>query len=136
MENENSCNSWSTVSYTHLDVYKRQWLDYVNSKEGTKLICYGFEGDTYELNADGQPRMTAELAERYATDSDSVTKELRQRGIGYMAGRSYVAKKNAKWFGESAPFEADAENEYITAYKKVHPVEILKGCLLYTSRCV
>ena len=24
-------------------------------------------------------------------------------------------------------FEADAENEYITAYKKVHPVEILKG---------
>lgn len=44
-----------------------------------------------------------------------------------MAGRSYVAKKNAKWFGESAPFEADAENEYITAYKKVHPVEILKG---------
>ncbi len=69
------------------------WLDYVNSKEGTKLICYGFEGDTYELNADGQPRMTAELAERYATDSDSVTKELRQRGIGYMAGRSYVAKR-------------------------------------------
>lgn len=103
------------------------WLDYVNSKEGTKLICYGFEGDTYELNADGQPRMNAELTERYATDSDSVTKELRQRGIGYMAGRSYVAKKNAKWFGESAPFEADAENEYITAYKKVHPVEILKG---------
>ena len=103
------------------------WLDYVNSKEGTKLICYGFEGDTYELNADGQPRMNAELSERYATDSESVTKELRQRGIGYMAGRSYVAKKNAKWFGESAPFEADAENEYITAYKKVHPVEILKG---------
>ena len=103
------------------------WLDYVNSKEGTKLICYGFEGDTYELNADGQPRMNAELAERYATDSESVKKELRQSGIGYMAGRTYVAKKNAKWFGESAPFEADAENEYITAYKKVHPVEILKG---------
>lgn len=40
------------------------WLDYVNSKEGTKLICYGFEGDTYELNADGQPRMNAELSER------------------------------------------------------------------------
>ena len=33
----------------------------------------------------------------------------------------------AKWFGESAPFEADAENEYITAYKKVHPVEKEKG---------
>ena len=79
------------------------------------------------MNADGQPRMTAELTERYATDSDSVSKELRQRGIGYMAGRTYVARKNAKWFGETAPFEADAENEYITAYKKVHPVEKEKG---------
>ena len=28
------------------------WLDYVNSKEGTKLICYGFEGDTYELKGE------------------------------------------------------------------------------------
>ena len=36
---------------------------YVNSKEGTKLICYGFEGDTYEMNEDGQPRMNAELTE-------------------------------------------------------------------------
>lgn len=103
------------------------WLDYVNSKEGTKLICYGFEGDTYDMNEAGQPRMNAELTERYAADSEGVKEELRQRGIGYMAGRSYVAKKNVAWFGEANPFEADAENEYLKAYKAERPVEIVKG---------
>lgn len=103
------------------------WLDYVNSKEGMRLICYGFEGDTYELNSDGQPRMNTDLTARYATDSDSVKEELRERGIFYMQGRTYVARKNVAWFGEAAPFEADAENEYLAAYKKQRPAEILKG---------
>ncbi|MDD7739497.1 MAG: hypothetical protein PUJ62_05420 [Lachnospiraceae bacterium] len=103
------------------------WLDYVNSKEGMRLICYGFEGDTYELNEEGQPRMNADLTARYAADSEGVKEELRQRGINYMQGRTYVAKKNMAWFGESGPFEADAENEYLKAYKEQRPVEILKG---------
>lgn len=103
------------------------WLDYVNSKEGMRLICYGFEGDTYELNEDGQPRMNADLSARYATDSESVKEELRQRGINYMQGRSYVAKKNTAWFGEGAPFEADAEDPYLTEYKKMRPAEMLPG---------
>lgn len=103
------------------------WLDYVNSKEGTKLICYGFEGDTYELNADGQPRMTAEWTEKYRADSQSVDDELRERGINFMQGRTYVNKKNTTWFGETAPFRADAENEYEKAYKEVRGIEILPG---------
>ncbi len=103
------------------------WLDYVNSKEGTRLICYGFEGDTYELNEEGQPRMNADLTERYRTDSEGVKEELRARGINYMAGRTYVAKKNTKWFGESGPFEADAVDPYLADYRKQRPVEILPG---------
>ncbi|MCR5755996.1 MAG: hypothetical protein K6G30_14445 [Acetatifactor sp.] len=103
------------------------WLDYVNSKEGKKLIQYGFEGDTYVLNADGQPRMTDELTARYAEDANGVTTELRQRGINYMQGRTYVAKKNTLWFGESDPFMAEAENEYVKAYKEIRPVEQVKG---------
>lgn len=103
------------------------WLDYVNSKEGTKLVCYGFEGDTYELNEAGQPRMTAELTARYKEDSESVNKELRARGIKYMSGRTYVAKKNSLWFGESNPFDAEAANEYQEAYKLARPVEKIPG---------
>lgn len=103
------------------------WLDYVNSKEGMKLISYGFEGDTYELNEDGQPRMNADLTARYAADSESVISELRERGINYMPARTYVARKNMTWFGETAPFEADAENEYLKEYKKLRPVEKIPG---------
>lgn len=103
------------------------WLDYVNSKEGTRLICYGFEGDTYEFNEAGQPRMTAELTAQYKEDSDAVNKMLRERGIKYMQGRTYVAKKNTMWFGESNPFDSEAANEYQEAYKLARPVEKIPG---------
>ena len=103
------------------------WLDYVNSKEGTRLICYGFEGDTYELNDQGQPRMTAELTARYNENAEAVNEELRERGIKYIAGRTYVAKKNTLWFGESGPFEADALDPYIADYRIQRPAEILPG---------
>lgn len=103
------------------------WLDYVNSKEGTKLICYGFEGDTYELNDQGQPRMNADLTKRYSENQEAVNEELRDRGIKYMAGRTYVAKKNTLWFGEPGPFEADALDPYVADYRKQRPAEIIPG---------
>ena len=103
------------------------WLDYVNSKEGSKLINYGFEGDTYEMNDQGQPRMTAELTERYAANQEQVNEELRERGIKYMAGRTYVAKKYMQWFGETGPFEADALDPYLVEYRKQRPAEIMPG---------
>lgn len=103
------------------------WLDYLNSKEGTKLICYGFEGDTYEMNDQGQPRMNADLTKRYGENQEAVKEELRERGIFYMASRTYVAKKNNLWFGEPGPFEADALDPYIVEYRKLKPAEIMPG---------
>lgn len=103
------------------------WLDYVNSKEGNKLIYYGFEGDTYELNENGQPRMNADLTARYAENSEAVKDELRERGIMYIGTRAWVVSNRTPWFGESEPFVADSENEYIKAYKEARPVEILPG---------
>lgn len=103
------------------------WLDYVNSKEGMRLVCYGFEGETYELNENGQPRMNAELTERYASDPDGVKEELREKGINYMQNTSYVARKNMSWFGELAPFDADAEDKNLTEYKKARPAEVIPG---------
>lgn len=103
------------------------WLDYVNSKEGQKLVYYGFEGDTYELNEDGQPRMNAELTERYRSDSESVKKELRERGIGYIGNYTYIASKRTKWFGEAEPFMAEAAIPEEEAFKNAVPNEILPG---------
>ncbi|GFI48401.1 hypothetical protein IMSAGC019_03728 [Lachnospiraceae bacterium] len=103
------------------------WLDYVNSKEGMKLVCYGFEGDTYEINDEGQPRMNAELTERYLADSENVNKELRERGINYMQQRTYVARKNFSWFGESSPFDSEGMDPYLADYKKLRPAEVIPG---------
>lgn len=103
------------------------WLDYVNSEEGARICQYGFEGDTYEMNADGQPRMNADLTKRYATDSEAVRTELRARGIGYMLSRTLQADKRMEWWGEKDAFEADAENEMIKEYKTIRPAEIIKG---------
>jgi putative aldouronate transport system substrate-binding protein len=103
------------------------WLDYVNSPEGQILTAYGFEGDTFEFNEAGQPRMNAELTARYTEDSDGVKKELRARGIGYISNDFYVARKTTLWFGETEPFQADAAIPELDAYKKVRPVEKLAG---------
>jgi len=104
------------------------YIDYMNSQEGVKLARYGFEGDTYELNADGQPRMNAELTAQYKEDSTTVNNNLRQRGIGgYIFDTVYVAKKCTAWYGESNPFDAEAANEYQENYKKLRPVEKLPG---------
>lgn len=103
------------------------WLDYVNSEEGARLCQYGIEGDTYEFNAEGQPRMTAELTARYNENSEAVNEELREKGINYMLGRTLLADKRMEWWGEKGAFEADAENELKKAYKEVYPVEIMDG---------
>lgn len=103
------------------------YLDYLNSEEGQRLTWYGFEGDTYELNEEGQPRMTAEWSEKYRADAAAVTEELRQRGIGYLGNISHVVDFNKTWWGESYPFQADAAVEEVEAYKEMRPVERLEG---------
>lgn len=103
------------------------WLDYVNSEEGARLCQYGFEGDTYVMNADGQPRMNEELTAEYATDSEGVNEKLRERGIKYMLNRTLLADKRFEWWGEKDAFEAEAEVAEKKAYKEVYPVEIMKG---------
>ena len=103
------------------------WLNYLNSEEGARLAQYGFEGDTYELNEQGQPRMNAELTKRYQEDAESVNQELRERGINFMMGRTLLADKRMSWWGEKGAFEADAEDPYVKEYKTLRKVEVLEG---------
>lgn len=106
------------------------WMDYLNSPEGIKLSAYGFEGDTYELNEDGQPRMTQEWIEKHNEDPNAAAEELRARGIGYMQSKAAATNKNYSRFGENSIFEADAENEYVKEYKQLRPVEMIPGYLI------
>lgn len=103
------------------------YLDYVNSEEGAKLCQYGIEGEHYELNELGQPRMNAEWTAKFEEDNEGTREELREFGIGYMLGRTMCADKKVSWFGEKEFFQADAENEYVRDYKLVRPIEQIDG---------
>lgn len=103
------------------------YLDYVNSEEGARLCQYGIEGDTYTLNADGQPRLNKDLLDRKAAGDSSVDDELRQKGISYILGRTLQANKTMTWWGESSAGDADAAPPEMVEYKKARPVERVDG---------
>lgn len=97
------------------------YLDYINSEEGMMLASYGIEGDTYELNEEGQPRMTEEWVEKYQNDAAATTEELRQRGIGYLNNVNCVVDLRKTWYGEQTPFTADAAIPEVEEYKENAP---------------
>lgn len=103
------------------------YLDYVNSEEGARLCQYGIEGETYTLNDKKQPRLKADILKRKQAGDSSVDEELRQKGIGYISGRTLQANKSVTWWGEANPGDADVADPDIEAYKKEKPVERVNG---------
>ncbi|WMJ89922.1 hypothetical protein [Anaerocolumna sp. MB42-C2] len=103
------------------------YLDYVNSEEGARLCQYGIEGDTYELNSDGQPRLKSEILARKAAGDSSVDDELREKGINYILGRTLQADKRFTWWGEMGAGDADAAPPEKTEYMLARPVERVDG---------
>ena len=103
------------------------YLDYVNSEEGALLCQYGVEGDTYELNDAGQPRLKPEILEKKKAGDQGIEVELRDKGIGYILGRTLQADKKVTWWGEANAGDADSEPPELTEYKKARPVEQIKG---------
>jgi putative aldouronate transport system substrate-binding protein len=103
------------------------YLDYVNSEEGARLCQYGIEGETYTMNDKNQPRLNADILKRKQAGDASVDDELREKGIGYIFGRTFQANKSVTWWGEGNPGDADAADPDIEAYKKERPVERVDG---------
>lgn len=103
------------------------YLDYINSEEGMMLASYGIEGDTYELNEEGQPRMTQEWCDKYTADAAATKEELRQRGIGYLNTTNFVVDLRKTWWGEQNPFDSNAAVQEVEEYKEMRPVERIKG---------
>jgi putative aldouronate transport system substrate-binding protein len=103
------------------------YLDYVNSEEGARLCQYGIEGDTYAMNSDGKPRLNSEILARKAAGDSSVDDELREKGIGYILGRTLQADKRFTWWGENNAGDADAAPQEMVEYKLARPVERVSG---------
>jgi putative aldouronate transport system substrate-binding protein len=103
------------------------YLDYVNSEEGARLCQYGVEGDTYTMNDKGQPRLNEDLLARKRDGDSTVDDELREKGIGYILGRTLQADTRYTWWGETNAGESDAAIEELEAYKLARPVEQVDG---------
>ncbi|NJP40487.1 hypothetical protein HCH52_05415 [Oscillospiraceae bacterium HV4-5-C5C] len=103
------------------------YLDYVNSEEGARLCQYGIEGDTYEMNSEGQPRLLQSILERKQNGDTTVDDELREKGIGYILGRTLQADKRMTWWGERGAGDADVAITELVAYQEARPVEQLAG---------
>ncbi|MDR0396338.1 MAG: extracellular solute-binding protein [Oscillospiraceae bacterium] len=102
------------------------WFDFINSKEGVILTEYGFEGDTFNFNEAGQPRWTDELIAGKAAGDEAQTVSLRNRGIRYY-NIPLISSERYKWFGETEPGNADAEEPLIAEYKKISPIKLYDG---------
>ena len=103
------------------------WLDYINSEEGMRLCEYGIEGDTYEMNADGQPRLKEEWLTIKREGRDIYDEGLKEKGIGYYLGGRFISNSRLTWWGEREPGAADAAVKEIEDYKLLRPVERLAG---------
>ncbi len=103
------------------------WLDYINSEEGMRLCEYGIEGDTYEMNAAGQPRLKEEWLTLKRDGQDIYDAGLREKGIGYYLGGRFISNSRLTWWGEREPGGADAAVKEIEDYKLQRPVERLPG---------
>ncbi|MGB8452911.1 MAG: extracellular solute-binding protein [Anaerocolumna sp.] len=103
------------------------YLDYVNSEEGARLCQYGIEGETYTMNSDGQPRLNSDILARKAAGDSSADDELREKGIGYILGRTLQADKRFTWWGEINAGDADAAPPEVVEYKQARPIERVDG---------
>lgn len=100
-----------------------KFLDYLNTDEGLKLICYGIEGTHYKLNDKGQPRLTPEWLEKYKADP----KALRDEGIQGVYTYFITLDNRVSSWGEKNPGDADAVDPDKVAAQKNTPTKFFSG---------
>ncbi|MDR0553319.1 MAG: extracellular solute-binding protein [Treponema sp.] len=104
-----------------------RYIDFVNTKEGKMLTAYGIQGQTYNLNAQGQPRLIASYLDRKQKGDSSWEDELREIGGFYIKDRLWYRNLDKDWFGEDGVGNADAAVQELEDYKKLRPVEQIPG---------
>jgi putative aldouronate transport system substrate-binding protein len=104
-----------------------RYIDYLNTPEGLTLAEYGIEGQTFVRNAQGQPRLNADLLRRKAGGDTTWEDDLRDVGAHYLPGGLTYGDFRIDWFGEFEVGAADAAIPEIEAYKKVWVARQIPG---------
>jgi putative aldouronate transport system substrate-binding protein len=79
------------------------------------------------MNDQGQPRLNEDLLARKKAGDSSVDDELREKGIGYILGRTLQADTRHTWWGETNAGDAEAAVVEMEEYKLARPVERVDG---------
>jgi putative aldouronate transport system substrate-binding protein len=103
------------------------WLDYVNSKEGLLLCMYGVQGKTYNLNAQGQPRLIPRLQNGLLASDPTITTEILNDGMNFYGTGWIIAQKTMTWWGEMSAGQSASLKPEQVAYNKARPVKIIPG---------
>ncbi len=98
-------------------------LNFLNSEEGLRLICYGVEGTHYQLNEQGQPRFTPEWLEKWKKDPQL----LRNEGIQGVYTYFITLDNRLSTWGEKSPGDADAIDPDKVIAQKNSPTKFLSG---------
>ena len=107
------------VSYTHLDVYKRQIIDALKEKAGQGIFGYTSRPDSYFESIRGWQRRR---------NGWEIRPELMSWSLGVVPALSSLVKL----FSEPG----DSILIQTPVYSEFYDVTEAWGCLLYTSRCV
>lgn len=99
-----------------------KFLDYINSEEGLKLICYGIEGTHYTL-VDGKPRLTAEWLAKYQKNPQ----DLKDEGIQSVYTYFITLDNRASNWGEKNPGDSQIVDQDKLDAQKNTPTKFFKG---------
>ena len=139
-------NANGPVSYTHLDVYKRQLLNHVLSM---KIDVLWRNTLVKWMNKD-QPKEVLDVATGTGDLAIAVQKGTKAKVVGLdlsqqmlNVGIDKIKKLNLnheismqKGDAENLPFESNKFDAVSVAFGVRNFENLEKGCLLYTSRCV
>lgn len=107
------------------------WLNYVNGKEGYRLLNFGIEGEDYILTDDGKITYPDEIIKLYNEDRDTYNNQRNERFPG-LSGDAYITENVKEWFGSDYSIAAQTGNiewsrQKENEFKEVCPLEIIEG---------
>ena len=119
----NAFYTLQTVSYTHLDVYKRQNMDFLKDDHIAKLLYEKRDMDYLKgIEKQIQSHVEGRLAVSYSS-----YRYLEFNPIGVSKGAAL------KWLADYLHMDIQ---ETIAIGDNYNDTSMIKACLLYTSRCV
>lgn len=99
-----------------------KFLDYINSDEGLKLICYGIQGKHYTL-VNGKPKLTKEWQDKWNKNPQ----DLKDQGIQSVYTYFITLDNRVSNWGEKAPGEAQTVDKDKLAAQKNTPTKFFSG---------